>query len=37
MNLVKDNWTKEDRHLFNEYLMSFSKGKEKGEWEKKNR
>ncbi|MEA5061082.1 MAG: DNA alkylation repair protein [Erysipelotrichaceae bacterium] len=35
MNLVKDNWTKEDRHLFNEYLMSFSKGKEKGEWEKR--
>lgn len=35
MNLIKDNWTKEDARLFNEYLMSFSKGKEKGEWEKR--
>lgn len=35
MNLIKENWTKEDAPVFNAYLMTFSKGKEKGEWEKR--
>ena len=35
MNLVKEVWTKNDIEDFKKYLISFSKGKEKGEWEKR--
>ncbi len=35
MNLVKEHWTKSDIDEFENYLLSFSKGKEKGEWEKR--
>lgn len=35
MELKKDVWTKADISHFLEYLKSFSKGKEKGEWEKR--
>ena len=35
MELVKEIWIIEDIALFNEYLQSLSKGKEKAEWEKR--
>ncbi|MBQ3214141.1 MAG: DNA alkylation repair protein [Clostridia bacterium] len=35
MNLIKDIWNKGDVETLNSYLLSFSKGKEKGEWEKR--
>lgn len=35
MNLIKESWTQEDINNFRNYLISFSKGKEKGEWEKR--
>lgn len=35
MELKKLHWQKEDIKEFEEYLLSFSKGEEKGEWEKR--
>ncbi|MBQ9792162.1 MAG: DNA alkylation repair protein [Clostridia bacterium] len=35
MELIKQLWKNEDVKELNEYLLSFSKGKEKGEWEKR--
>lgn len=35
MELVKEHWGKEDIDSFHKYVLSFSKGSEKGEWEKK--
>lgn len=35
MDLVRDHWKKEDIPTFLAYLETFSKGKEKGEWEQR--
>ena len=35
MRLDKERWTKEDGEAFQKYLLSFSKGEEKGAWEKR--
>lgn len=35
MQLIKERWTKEDGKAFQAYLLSFSKGEEKGAWEKR--
>lgn len=35
MQLTKSEWSKSDTSEFLEYLYSFSKGKEKGEWERR--
>lgn len=35
MELRKEHWTKKDISAFKKYLLSFSKGKEKGEWEQR--
>ena len=35
MNLIKEHWDKADINEFQNYLKSFSNGKEKGEWEKR--
>ncbi len=35
MILTRDKWTKADVIPFQEYLLSFSKGKEKGQWEQR--
>lgn len=35
MNLIKKHWGAEDITAFHEYVLSFSKGVEKGEWEKR--
>lgn len=35
MNLIKDVWQEKDIIEFEKYLLTFSKGKEKGEWEKR--
>lgn len=35
MQLCKEIWTKEDGEQFQKYLLSFSKGEEKGAWEKR--
>lgn len=35
MELKKDNWTTSDIEEFNNYLLSFGKGKEKSNWEQK--
>lgn len=35
MNLVKEHWTQKDVEEFKNYLMSFSKGTEKGLWEQR--
>lgn len=34
-NLIKDKWTKEDGKEFQTYLLTFSRGKDKCEWEKR--
>lgn len=35
MQLIKERWTKEDGKAFQAYLLTFSKGEEKGAWEKR--
>ena len=35
MELIKSHWTKEDILPFQKYLLSFSKGEEKGMWEQR--
>lgn len=35
MNLIREHWTKADISEFKKYLLKFSKGKEKGEWEQR--
>ena len=35
MDLVKETWTENDIINFKKYLLSFSKGEEKGKWEKR--
>lgn len=35
MELVREKWTRNDVLNFQKYLLTFSKGKEKGEWEKR--
>ncbi len=35
MNLIKEHWTKQDGEEFQKYLLTFSKGKEKSEWEQR--
>ena len=35
MDLIKEHWTKQDIADFEKYLLTLSKGKEKGAWEKR--
>ena len=35
MQLIKEHWNKKDIKEFQEYLLTFSKGQEKGEWEQR--
>lgn len=35
MDLVKEHWSKQDIAEFEKYLLTLSKGKEKGEWEQR--
>ncbi|MDD4111037.1 MAG: DNA alkylation repair protein [Clostridia bacterium] len=35
MNLIKEHWTKKDGEQFQKYLLTFSRGEEKGSWEQR--